>query len=66
MDTLFTGHQIIHHKTVDSTNDLAGKWVKDNAFSEGLIVMADEQTAGKGQRGNGWQSEKGKNLIFHW
>lgn len=31
---------------------------------EGLVVIAEEQTKGKGQRGNVWQSEKGKNLTL--
>lgn len=64
MDTLFTGQQIIALESVGSTNDYAGSWVKENAFSEGLIITTEEQTAGKGQRGSSWQSEKGKNLVF--
>ena len=28
------------------------------------MVMAKEQTAGRGQRGNSWESEPGKNLTF--
>lgn len=27
-------------------------------------VIADYQTAGKGQRGNSWEAERGKNLLF--
>jgi len=62
--TLFTGQQIISLKSVDSTNDYASRWVKENGFPEGLIVISEEQTAGKGQRGNNWKSEKGQNLLF--
>lgn len=28
------------------------------------LVRTDFQTAGRGQRGNGWESERGKNLLF--
>jgi len=30
----------------------------------GTVVVAREQTAGRGQRGNTWESEPGKNLTF--
>ncbi|MVN20240.1 biotin--[acetyl-CoA-carboxylase] ligase [Mucilaginibacter sp. HMF7410] len=31
---------------------------------EGTVIMAEQQTAGKGQQQNGWHSEAGKNLTF--
>nr|WP_185155684.1 biotin--[acetyl-CoA-carboxylase] ligase [Dysgonomonas sp. 521] len=31
---------------------------------EGFVVWADFQSAGKGQRGNSWESEAGENLLF--
>ncbi|RYE34354.1 MAG: biotin--[acetyl-CoA-carboxylase] ligase [Sphingobacteriaceae bacterium] len=31
---------------------------------EGTVIMAENQTAGKGQQQNGWHSEAGKNLTF--
>lgn len=31
---------------------------------EGTLVITDDQTAGRGQRGNRWESEPGKNLTF--
>jgi BirA family transcriptional regulator, biotin operon repressor / biotin---[acetyl-CoA-carboxylase] ligase len=36
---------------------------KDGA-AEGLVVFAEHQTAGRGQRGNVWQSAPGKGLLF--
>jgi len=30
----------------------------------GTLIIADEQTAGKGRQGRQWQSQKGKNLLF--
>ncbi len=32
--------------------------------SHGDVVMTDYQSQGKGQRGNSWSSERGKNLLF--
>ncbi len=49
-------------------NELASTstYLKENL--EGLpqfaVVKADFQTAGRGQRGNGWESEAGKNLLM--
>lgn len=31
---------------------------------EGTVIMAEEQTAGRGQQQNGWYAEPGKNLTF--
>jgi len=31
---------------------------------EGICVFAEEQTAGRGQRGNRWESARGKGLWF--
>jgi len=31
---------------------------------DGTVVYTDDQTAGRGQKGNHWESEKGKNLTF--
>lgn len=48
--------------SVPSTNT----WLKEHAaeFSHGDMVVTDDQTAGRGQRGNFWEAEPGKNLTF--
>lgn len=33
-------------------------------IAEGTVVITQHQTAGRGQRGNRWESERGKNLTF--
>lgn len=63
MNTLFTGHHIINLTTVDSTNNYAAKSLESDEMPDGTVIIADEQTQGKGQRGNNWQSEKGQNLT---
>lgn len=35
-----------------------------DSVPELTTVIADYQTAGKGQRGNSWEAERGKNLLF--
>ncbi|MBQ3259934.1 MAG: biotin--[Alistipes sp.] len=43
-----------------STNDEA----RNPAYHEGDIVIAERQTAGRGQRGHTWESAEGQNLTF--
>ena len=48
---------------IDSTNS----YLKAEAMRgapDGLCAIADRQTAGRGQKGNSWESEDGKNLTF--
>lgn len=49
-------------------NELASTstYLKENldGLPQFAIVKADFQTAGRGQRGNGWESEAGKNLLM--
>ncbi len=47
-----------------STNDYLKSLSKEKELPNGFVVYTDFQSKGKGQFGNGWQSEKGKNLLF--
>ena len=40
------------------------KMLLKNALEEGFTVVADFQTAGRGQAAKKWESERGKNLLF--
>ncbi|PSR05981.1 MAG: hypothetical protein BRD49_02870 [Bacteroidetes bacterium SW_10_40_5] len=60
----YTGTKLIHVDTVTSTNDYAKALVQNQNIPEGTVVLADQQTQGKGQRGASWMAEKGKNLTF--
>lgn len=64
MKSKIIGSEIIRLNTTDSTNDYCLKLLKENDVAEGIVVSADEQTAGRGYRENQWESEKGKNLTF--
>jgi BirA family transcriptional regulator, biotin operon repressor / biotin---[acetyl-CoA-carboxylase] ligase len=50
--------------TVDSTNNYAMQQVQDGLAKHGRAWFANEQTAGKGQRGKSWAGEKGKNIAI--
>lgn len=54
----------IHLDTVDSTNNYAAKLIKTTNVANGTTILTKRQEFGKGQRGNIWYSEPGKNLIF--
>jgi len=58
------GHKVISIKSTGSTNNYATIQVIDNEIKEGTVFLAYEQTAGKGQLSNHWESEAGKNLTF--
>jgi BirA family biotin operon repressor/biotin-[acetyl-CoA-carboxylase] ligase len=55
---------IIYIFEIDSTNNYLKSLLLKQKVEEGTIISADFQTGGRGQRGNGWVSEKGKNLLF--
>ena len=46
-----------------STNDYLAGLCKEGKAREFYTVTAERQTAGKGQRGNHWEAETGKNLL---
>lgn len=63
-NTLFLGKQIIYLPTCHSTNDIAAELVSKSATLEGAFVITDDQTKGRGQRGNVWSADPGKNLTL--
>jgi BirA family biotin operon repressor/biotin-[acetyl-CoA-carboxylase] ligase len=57
------GREIIVLDQTGSTNDAILQVANANS-KEGLVVFAEHQTAGRGQRGNRWESAMGKGLWF--
>jgi BirA family biotin operon repressor/biotin-[acetyl-CoA-carboxylase] ligase len=55
---------IIKLDAIDSTNDYLKQLSKESDLENYTVVMAKEQTKGKGQMGAKWSSEKGKNLTI--
>ncbi|MEQ9289019.1 MAG: biotin--[acetyl-CoA-carboxylase] ligase [Cyclobacteriaceae bacterium] len=62
--TLFLGKKVCYLPECHSTNEEAHHIISLEKPIEGLVVVTDRQTKGKGQRGNIWESEPGKNLTF--
>jgi BirA family biotin operon repressor/biotin-[acetyl-CoA-carboxylase] ligase len=60
---VFIGREIIVRDKTASTNDDVWQLAKADA-PEGLVVFAEHQSAGRGQRGNTWESAAGKGLWF--
>ncbi len=63
LKTQVFGNKIYTFDTIDSTNNCA-KAVADIGASEGTVVFAEEQTAGKGRLGRPWFSPPSQNLTF--
>ncbi len=72
------GSPFIELQSVDSTNNYARQQILASSMTErserqtgrqllalhGMAIFAHEQTAGKGQRGKSWASEKGTNIML--
>lgn len=56
--------RVIRLDETTSTNNYLRTLTAKEQLPEGSLVIADFQTNGKGQPGNVWESETGKNLLF--
>jgi BirA family biotin operon repressor/biotin-[acetyl-CoA-carboxylase] ligase len=56
------GKKILVFDSVSSTNDTAAQYANEPG-NDGLVIIAEQQTAGKGRAGNKWFSEKGQSLL---
>ncbi len=54
--------ELLHLAETDSTNSYAVR--QADTLPDQVLIYADTQTAGRGQRGNSWESEPGLNLTF--
>ena len=61
---LAIGHAFIELASVDSTNNYAMALALKGHGSHGTLVFANDQWAGKGQRGRSWMSSPGDNIIL--
>lgn len=55
---------LIHIRETDSTNSYLQTLCNEQRVENLTTVVADFQTSGRGQRGNSWESDPGKNLLF--
>ena len=57
-------YKTIHKNEVDSTNAYAAEYITKNKVYNRVIIVADNQPKGRGQRTNKWESEANKNLTI--
>jgi BirA family biotin operon repressor/biotin-[acetyl-CoA-carboxylase] ligase len=62
LKTSFVGQDVLYLPSVPSTMD-AAKDVARRGCREGVIVIADEQTAGKGRLGRSWVTPTGSSIA---
>ncbi len=62
VDTLLIGRRILAFDQVDSTNSVAAAHATD-VHNDGLVIVAEEQTAGRGRHGRAWLSPPGEGLL---
>lgn len=55
---------IIHYDELASTNEEMNLLLKSRELKDKSVVITEFQKAGRGQMGNFWEAEKGKNLLF--
>lgn len=63
LDGAVIGRRVDVYNQVDSTNTLALLHAHDPA-QHGLVVLAREQTAGRGQHGRTWQATPGSSVLM--
>lgn len=55
------GHKVYHFDSIDSTNNMGKKLAAEGA-REGTVIIAEEQTIGRGRLGRQWVSPKGTGI----
>lgn len=58
------GKRVVYMPSCHSTNDVASDLLKKQEIEEGTIVITNHQTSGRGQQGNHWEADAGKNITF--
>ena len=62
-NTKWAGCEIHYYDSIDSTNTKA-KELAETGHPSGTLVVADQQTAGKGRRGRSWESPSGTGIFM--
>jgi len=64
INTKYIGKKIIHFHEIDSTQKEAERRIKNKVAENGEIIIADNQTQGKGTHGREWYTGNNKNIAF--
>ncbi len=65
LKTKWLGKELVFLEEVDSTNEECKRRSQKGA-GEGLVVIADSQSAGKGRRGRSWTSDRGTTISMSY
>ena len=57
-------YKIIRFDEIDSTNEYAWNLLSNSNPKENVVIIAENQTAGKGQYGRKWETDRGENIIM--
>ena len=63
-NTVFVGKKAFFLPSCHSTNEIASVLLTNQQHLNGTVIYTDYQSKGKGQRGNSWESEDGKNILI--
>src|SRR5438309_6402048 len=63
LDTQRIGRRILVYDRAESTNQRAAEFAAD-PNNDGLVILAGEQTAGRGQHGRTWQAPPGSSVLL--
>ena len=62
--SFFVGKRTVFMPSCHSTSEVASDLLKKGPIEDGTLIITDNQTKGRGQQGNSWESRPGQNLTF--
>ncbi len=62
LNTTRIGREVLVYSSTASTNDIAAEYARDKS-NDGLVVFAEEQTAGRGRAANKWLSGRSDSVL---
>jgi len=63
LGTHLIGRRVLLFDHLDSTNNLAAEFAADPG-NEGIVILADTQTTGRGQHGRSWTAAPGSSVLL--
>jgi BirA family biotin operon repressor/biotin-[acetyl-CoA-carboxylase] ligase len=64
LDTRHVGRRVLVFDSLPSTNDHAARLARETASCDGLAILADVQTAGRGQHGRTWTAAPRSSVLL--
>jgi BirA family biotin operon repressor/biotin-[acetyl-CoA-carboxylase] ligase len=64
LNTNFLGRKNEYYKKIDSTQQEIWRRIENNSVKNGLLIMSDLQTSGRGTHGRVWHTDEENNIAF--